>query len=205
MAGLNEIPSDHMQAHMIEFPSMKISDTDIPPITEKEPIPVSQLDYIRDQALDFLHGALNIVDSGKHSLGKDVKECLRIEILKVERRVLGLRAYVIHKVAEMKIRQTLIDHRLEQVMINSIKVRNEAIYKMCTHLKECVESVNYLLKIREKTLLSTIGNLLIHICTSSLLISDLVLRITRSSTGKNLPLDFCLSRSYSEFLPTSET
>ena len=121
---------------------MRISDADLPSITGKEPIPVSQLDFIRDQALEFIKGALKLVDSGRHSLGKDFKECLRTEILKVERRVLGLRAYVIHKIAEMKIRQTLIDHRLEQVMISSIKVRNEAVYKMCTHLKECVETVS---------------------------------------------------------------
>lgn len=196
-AGLNETPTDQMQASMIEFPSMKISDADIPPITDKEPIPVTQLNYIRDQALAFIKGALKLVDSGRHSLNPEYKECLRNEILKVERRVMGLRAYVIHKVAEMKIRQTLIDHRLEQVMISSIKVRNEAVYKMCTHLKECVESV-VLYSSRQMTLSSTSGSILTLICIFSQSTSEWAQLITKSSSGLSLRPGSCQSRNCSE-------
>lgn len=195
-AGLNETPTDQMQASMIEFPSMKISDADIPPITDKEPIPVTQLNYIRDQALAFIKGALKLIDSGRHSLNSEFKECLRNEILKVERRVLGLRAYVIHKVAEMKIRQTLIDHRLEQVMISSIKVRNEAVYKMCTHLKECVESVVYFSP-REMSLSSMTGNPSTRTCISSLSTSKWDQTISRLQSGAKPPPDSCRSLSCS--------
>lgn len=183
-AALNDTPSDSIIT--LEMPVMKIDNDEIPKVKDNEPIPLEMLDFARTKGHAYLSELLNRLEVRKTALPKDFYECMRVEVKKSLLRLESTYAYVIHNISKMKSRQTLVEHRLEQWMIYSIKMRNKGIYDYCCYLKDCIENVAHgRTNPRIRMSSSSNGGLSILWPTCGASISSLVLPRLRSTTIRN--------------------
>ena len=99
------------------------------------------LNYVRKIGLDYLSEMFKKLEAKRTQLPQDLYKCLKTEIRIVSQRIHSVRAYAIHKISKMKAQQCMVEHRLEEWMIYSIKHRNRQIYQKCSYLKDCIEKV----------------------------------------------------------------
>ena len=135
----NDLPGDNQ--YNIELANIEIHEDEIPKISDGDFVPVEMLNYVRKIGLDYLSDMFKKVEAKKSQLPQEFYRCLKTEIRIVSQRIHSIRAYAIHKISKMKAQQCMVEHRLEEWMIYSIKHRNRQIYQKCNYLKECVEKV----------------------------------------------------------------
>jgi hypothetical protein len=119
--------------------SMELRDDELPRISDKEPVPLELLNFVQEKALGFLAHVEEQITARRSSLPEQMVNTLEFQIQEVRRRINGVRSFAIHKILKYKYRQTLIEHRLEEWMIYSIKTRNEMIYELACKLKDLVK------------------------------------------------------------------
>lgn len=125
----------------LELGSIDIKDEDLPKIQEGDIVPMAQLNYIRDQAIEFLEGIALILKRRKATLPEDFYTSLKLETDICRERIESARAYTIHKIQKIRLKESLVEHLFEEWMIFSIKLRNKAIYDYCSYLKDKVKDV----------------------------------------------------------------
>lgn len=135
------MPSDSSRINL-ELGSMDLKDDSLPKINEKDMVPFAYLDFIREKANEYLDSIKANLKSRKHNLPKDFYECMKQEVLISKERVEGIRAFAIHKIQKLRVRETLLEQMFEEWLIFSIKNRNKVVYDYCTYLKEKVANVN---------------------------------------------------------------
>lgn len=99
------------------------------------------LNYIRKAGMGYLSDMFKKVEMKKGMLPVEFYTCLKNEIRIVGQRIHSIRSYAINQICRMKFQQCMVEHRLEEWMIYSIKYRNKQIYDKCSYLKECVQNV----------------------------------------------------------------
>lgn len=126
--------------------SIDIKDDSLPKVNEKEMVPYAYFDFIREKALDYLASIKLSLKSRKQGLPDEFFDCMMLEVEIAKNRVEGIRAFAIHKIQKLRVRETLLEQMFEEWLIFSVKNRNKVVYEYCSYLKEKVDSVdsNYL-------------------------------------------------------------
>lgn len=136
----SEVPADSSRIHL-EMGSIDIKDDSLPKISDKDMVPYAYFDFIREKAHEYLETVKINLKARKHSLPKDFYECMRHEVEIARERVEGIRAFAIHKIQKLRVRETLLEQMFEEWLIYSVKARNKVIYEYCSYLKEKVANV----------------------------------------------------------------
>lgn len=129
----------------LDLGSIDIKDDSLPKINEKEMVPYAYFDYIREKALDYLASIKLNLKSRKQSLPDEFFDCMMLEVEIAKDRVEGIRAFAIHKIQKLRVRETLLEQMFEEWLIFSVKSRNKVVYEYCSYLKEKVDTVGFIL------------------------------------------------------------
>lgn len=133
--------SVHDSKISLDLGSIDIKDEDLPKIQENEIVPMAHLNYIRGQAIEFLENITLILNQRKTTLPGEIYSSLSTEVNICRERVESIRAYTIHKIQKIRLKETLVEHLFEEWMIFSIKIKNKSIYDYCSYLKDKVRDV----------------------------------------------------------------